>query len=262
MSVKIQSSLRLLSAILLVTLILAACTPAVTPTSAPTLAAASATAPATPTLAAPTEAPKATSAALPTEAAKATAPAATSQPAATGKITYKIVPGESKVTYEVGETFINQSNRFNLAKGVTTDVSGEVYGDKANPTASSMGAFVIDISKFKSDSDRRDGYIRSNGLESSKYPTAKFVPGKVETLPSTYQEGNSYSFKVTGDLTVKTTTQPVTWDVTTKLVGDTLTGQATTEILMSKFNVGPISILGILNTEDKVKLTFEFVAKP
>ena len=71
-----------------------------------------------------------------------------------------------------------------------------------------------------------------------------------------------YSFKVTGDMTIKTTTKPVTWDVTTQLSGDTLTGTATTEILMSTFNVGPISILGMLNTEDKVKLTFEFVAKP
>ena len=249
------SSLRILSAVLLTAVILAACAPAAAPaaTMAPTAAA-------TPTTLAATAAAKPTTAGAPTETPKAAV--ATSQPGVAGKTTYKIVPGESKVTYEVGETFLNQNNRFNLAKGVTSDVTGEVYGDKANPSASSLGAFVIDISKFKSDSDRRDGYIRSNGLESGKYPTAKFVPGKVEALPSAYQDSSSYTFKATGDLTIKSTTQPVTWDVTTKLVGDTLSGQATTELLMSKFNVGPITILGVLNTEDKVKLIFDFVARP
>jgi len=238
------SSLRFLSAVLLAAIILAACAPAA----------------ATPTTLAATAAAQPTPAGAPTETPKAAA--ATSQPGAAGKTTYKIIPGESKVTYEVGETFLNQSNRYNLAKGVTTDITGEVYGDKANPTASSLGSFVIDISKFKSDSDRRDGYIRSNGLESGKYPTARFVPGKLEALPSAYQDGSSYTFKVTGDLTIKSTTKPVTWDVTTKLVGDTLSGQATTELLMSQFNVGPITILGVLNTEDQVKLIFDFVARP
>jgi hypothetical protein len=54
----------------------------------------------------------------------------------------------------------------------------------------------------------------------------------------------------------------VTWNVTTQLANGVITGEATTEILMSNFNVGPISLLGMLNTEDKVKLTFDFVAKP
>jgi hypothetical protein len=53
----------------------------------------------------------------------------------------------------------------------------------------------------------------------------------------------------------------VTFEVT--LVGDgvTMTGEATTTILMSDFGFGPISIGGILNTEDEVKVTFAFVAR-
>ncbi|MDO8971826.1 MAG: YceI family protein [Saprospiraceae bacterium] len=250
-----RHTLRALSLVLLLALLLVACAPAVTP-AAPT-----STNPPTPTATAtarPTEAPKATEAMKSTDAIKATNPSS----APSGKTTYKIVPGDSKVTYEVGETFLNQNNRFNLAKGVTSQVTGQVFGDKANPTASSMGEIQIDISQFKSDSDRRDGYIRGNGLESGKYPIAKFVPTKIETLPASYTEGSEHSFKVSGDLTIKQTTKPVTWEVTTKLVGDTLTGKATTELLMSDFKVGPISILGVLNTEDKVKLTFDFVAKP
>jgi polyisoprenoid-binding protein YceI len=204
----------------------------------------------------PTDPPQAASTAAPI-ASPTTPPAA-----AAGQVTYQIVPGESKVTYEVGETFLNQNNRFNLAVGTTTQVTGSVIGDVNNPSAVTLGTFEIDISKFASDSSRRDGYIRSNGLESGKYPIAKFVPTKVESLPSSYTEGQDVALKVPGELTIPTTTRPVTWDVTTRLANGVLTGKATTEILMSDFNVGPISILGVLNTEDKVKLTFDFVAKP
>jgi hypothetical protein len=42
----------------------------------------------------------------------------------------------------------------------------------------------------------------------------------------------------------------------------TLTGEATTTILMSDFGVGPISILGFIETEDEVILNFNFVAQP
>jgi polyisoprenoid-binding protein YceI len=249
---------------LLVAFVLAACAPAAPqaadPTAAPTTQAS------VPTLAPTSTAmPAGLTPTAPTLAASTAVPtaAAATQPAAQGgNTTYNIIPGESKVTYEVGETFLNQNNRFNLAVGVTTQVTGSVIGDKNNPSTVTLGTFEIDISKFTSDSTRRDGYIRGNGLESSKYPIAKFVPTRVETLPGAYTEGQDVSIKVTGDLTIKTTTRPVTWDVTTRLANGVLTGKATTELLMSEFNVGPISILGVLNTEDKVKLIFDFVAKP
>jgi hypothetical protein len=50
--------------------------------------------------------------------------------------------------------------------------------------------------------------------------------------------------------------------VTAALRGDTLTGKATTTILLSQFGVGPISILSVLKTEDEAKITLEFVARP
>ena len=57
-------------------------------------------------------------------------------------------------------------------------------------------------------------------------------------------------------------TQPVTFDVTVSGTQNELTGEAGTTILMSDFGVGPISIAGILNTEDEVKRSFTFVARP
>lgn len=179
-----------------------------------------------------------------------------------GLRTYRIIPGESQLQYEVGETFLNQNNRFNLAVGITTQITGEVQVDPAAPQNAVIGEISADVSQFHSDSPRRDNAIRDRFLESSRFPIVTFKPTQLEGLPAAYQPGDEIAFKVSGDLTIRQVTKPVTFDVKVKLDGDTLSGQATTTILMSDFGFGPISMAGILNTEDAVKITFTFVARP
>jgi polyisoprenoid-binding protein YceI len=200
-------------------------------------------------------------------AAHAADVAATQEPttqaaASSGAVTYKIVPGESQLKYEVGETFINDNNRFNLASGATPQVSGEISVDVANPQNSQIGTITADISQFKSDSSRRDNFIRGRFLESSKYPNVTFTATQIEGLPQTYTDGQEIPFMISGDLTIKDVTKPVVFDASVKLSGDTLSGTATTSILMSDFGFGPISLVGMLNTEDQVKVTLTFVARP
>lgn len=179
-----------------------------------------------------------------------------------GKVAFKIVPAESKASYEVTETLFNQNNKINVAIGVSQTISGEIDADKTNPANTSIGPITIDVSKFVSDSGQRDRMIQRSFLESSKYPTATFVTKTITGLPASYTDGSDYSFQISGDLTVHNTTQPVTFQVTAKLVGDTLSGSATAQVLMSQFGIGPISLLGILQTQDQVKITFDFVARP
>ncbi len=216
--------------------------------------------PVAPTIAAPAQAP-----AQPTQppaanpaAAQPTADAPV-QASGSGKV-YKIDPTQSEAHYEVSETFF-QGNRLNLAIGRTKGIAGEVLVDFANPANSQIGTIVIDVSQLTSDEDRRDNFIRRNFLQSAQYPQATFKPTKIEGLPASVKPGDQLTLKVTGDLTVKQTTKPVTFDVTLTANQDKLTGTATTEIALSDFGVGPIQI-AILQTEDKAKLVFDFVALP
>ena len=179
-----------------------------------------------------------------------------------GAVTFEIIPQESKITYEVGETFLNQNNRFSMAVGTTGQISGSITADPANLRTAEISPIEVDISQFKSDSMQRDRVIRNQWLESSRFPIAKFVPTKIEGLPQKYTEGSEYPLMVTGDLTVRNTTREVIFGVLVKLENNLLSGNATATLLMSDFGVGPISILGMLNTEDEVKLTFDFVARP
>ena len=216
---------------------------------APTIAAPVQTAPTTAPQAAPTDAP-----AQPTEAAAA--PAA---PAGDARL-YRIDAAQSEARYEVGETFF-QGNRFVTAIGRTKGVAGDILINLAEPAKSQIGDIVIDISQLQSDESRRDNFIRNNQLESSRYPQATFKTTAIEGLPAKVNVGDEVSFTMTGDLTVKETTRPVTWQVKLTLTDQGLSGTASTQIKMSDFGVGPIRI-AMLATEDDVKLFFDFVATP
>jgi polyisoprenoid-binding protein YceI len=198
-----------------------------------------------------------------TEMATATAALEMEEPMpASGAQTYEIVPQESTLTYEVDEVFINENNRLNTAVGVTGQVNGVITIDPANPASASMGEITADINQFKSDSNRRDQAVRTRFLRTDQFPMVTVKVTSIEGLPSSYTAGESLSFKITGDTTVRDVTRSVMFDVTAQLSNGSLTGEAVTTILMSDFGFGPISIAGILKTEDEVKLTLKFVARP
>ena len=186
--------------------------------------------------------------------------AATGAPGDSAAVVYQIDASNSKVSYQVDEVFLDQGNKLATAVGVTQGVAGTLTIDHGQPKNSSLGAFTVDVSQFTSDSGRRDNAIRGRFLESAKYPTVTFMPSKIEGLPTSIQDGVDYALKVSGDLTIRQTTKPVTFDVTVKLSGSSLSGQATTQILMSDFGFGPISLFNTLKTNDEVKVTFDFVA--
>jgi polyisoprenoid-binding protein YceI len=215
-----------------------------------------------------TEAPEATQPSIPETGGEAPTQAAAtesvSDPGAVGSglVTYRIVPEESTVSYAVGETFLNQNNAFNTAIGTTDGISGTIQVDFADPQNSSVSPLTVDISRFQSDSSRRDGALRDRFLESARFPTVTFVTKEIEGLPETIEPGQDYNLRLTGDLTIRDVTLPGTFDITARLEGEELRGQAETTFLMSQFGFGPISILGMLNTEDEVVITVEFVARP
>lgn len=234
-------------------LLLAACSPAAATQAGPTQAVATSL-PITGATATPL--PSATQA-EPTSTAKAE-PA--TQPGAEDVRTFRIIPEQSTVSYSVGEVFFNENNRFNLAVGTTQEVNGEVFVNMTNPEQSSVGTITVDISTFTSDSSRRDNAIRSRWLQSATYPLATFVPTQVSGLRADVRAGETVNLQITGELTVREVTRPVTFDVQVRLENDVLQGSATTEVLMTDFGFSPPDIAGMLRAEDKVKIDFTFSA--
>ncbi|MBT3392296.1 MAG: YceI family protein [Chloroflexi bacterium] len=181
---------------------------------------------------------------------------------ADGALTYTLAAGETTLSYSVGETFINQNNKFATAVGVTGSVAGTITLDTANLQSAALSTITAEVVEFTSDSSRRDNTIRDRFLESTKFPTVTFAPTAITGLPENYAPGDEITFQVMGDTTIRETTLPLAFNVSAKLENGALSGQATTTFLMSDFGFGPISIGGILETEDEVSMTLDYVAYP
>jgi polyisoprenoid-binding protein YceI len=208
----------------------------------------------------PTATPAGTMQATPEATAAATeaAPVGTPDP-----IRLSIVGSESEACYEVGEMFLNQSNQFNLAVGVTKSIAGEVEIDRANVANSLVGDIKINISEFQSDERRRDAMIQRAFLESNKYPFATLTDINAVGLPNRpYKDGETLNFQITGTLDIHDTKRPTTFDVTATLTGDLLVVHATTTIQMSDFGFSAPSIAGMLNADNNAKLVLNLVARP
>lgn len=63
--------------------------------------------------------------------------------AATAAERFAIVPAESRVEYHVGETFLNEGNRFNIAVGITNAILPQTYAERREVTLEITGNLKI-----------------------------------------------------------------------------------------------------------------------
>jgi len=188
--------------------------------------------------------------------------AAAAVSAAVGVERFVIDPSASEALYHVGETFFNRNNQFKVAVGTTHGIQGQILIDRVHPLQSRIGPISVDISQLTSDSRRRDREIRSQWLESSRYPTAVFTPTAIDGLPGAYVDGRAIPVRIAGSLEVHGVTKPVLFAGTVTLSGQTLSGDATASVLMTDFGFDPPSLLGFLQAQNKVELEIQFTAHP
>jgi polyisoprenoid-binding protein YceI len=175
---------------------------------------------------------------------------------------YQIVPAASQASYAVEEEFFNQPVDLFTAVGVTNAIDGEFQLDiQGNQVSLLDNKFTVDLRTLASDNSRRDGRIRNEWLESNKFPFAEFTATAIENFPEQVSPGQDISFKLTGDMTIRDVTRPVTFDTTARLDGNRFTGVATTHLFMRDFGFEPPSILGMLQVTDGVTVTVNFTAE-
>lgn len=172
--------------------------------------------------------------------------------------TFRILPAESFVHYGVQETFAGRS--LNYAMGVTSNITGEITVDRETPANSEVGPIVVNIRDFSSDNFLRDDRIRTEFLESNRYPLATFRPTAIRAMPESYTEGETVEFEIDGELEVREVVAPATFTVSARLEGGRLTGVATTQLRMTDFGFEPPAIARLIAAEDEVDVRFEFVA--
>ncbi len=179
----------------------------------------------------------------------------------TGLKTFQIVPAQTTASYSVYENLIFQSKPNNDAIGTTHSVQGSFkIRTGASPLVAAMN-ITVDLRTLQSDAQRRDSFIQQNSLQTDTYPNATFVSVSTQDLPSSYTDGQTVHFQLTGNLTMHGKTNKEVFDVQGKVVGNTITGTATSTIYMTDFGIQPPNLANIAIAQNKVVITLTFTAK-
>ena len=220
------------------------------PSSAPTEA---------PTAAAPTAVPPPTAAPAPT--AQPTSAEASTKPAGggSGGVSVTIGPG-SMARYLVREQ-LARMNAPNDAVGKTEQVEGAIVFTADGSVDSARSKITVDMASLTSDSNRRDGYVRSNTLETNAYPTTELVVKSTPGLPWPLPSSGEVAFEIVGDLTIHGVTKELTWQATAQARdGGSVTGKAKTNFTFGTFDMEVPSVFVVLSVDDNIRLELDFNA--
>jgi polyisoprenoid-binding protein YceI len=113
---------------------------------------------------------------------------------------WKLDPAHTLVEFSAKHLMIS------TVKGRIAGVDGVINIDENEPTNSTVEA-TLDAKTLDTRIEQRDQHLRSGDfLDVEKYP--------VITFKSTDIQGDEQNFKLTGDLTIRDITRPITLDVT------------------------------------------------
>ncbi len=171
---------------------------------------------------------------------------------------FRIDRNQSVARYQAFEEFLDAT--VGSPVGETSVIAGDIVIEPGSPEAGRFGTIVVNVESLVSDSRMRDSRLRKDFLESASYPEVEMRFGRFLGLPASFEPGEEYALRLEGDLTVKGITAPTVWDVTFEFDDGHLRGSASTEVLMSTYGLGPISIAGLLTTRDEVSLSIDLVA--
>jgi len=113
---------------------------------------------------------------------------------------------------------------------------------------------TIDLRTLRTDEPKRDGFVRENTLETTRYPRAEFVPQRQKGMPVPLPASGTANFQLIGDMTLHGVTAEQTWDVAASFAGDAVTAKATTKFNFAKYKITIPRIFGLLSVDDDIRL--------
>jgi len=114
--------------------------------------------------------------------------------------TYELDPAHSRIGFVARHAMITK------VRGAFNEVTGAGYFDPADPSHSHL-ELTIQATSIDTRNVDRDAHLRSNDFfDMENYPEIRFVSTAIESVDET-------TYRVTGDLTIKDVTKPVTFDL-------------------------------------------------
>src|SRR5712691_7248569 len=171
------------------------------------------------------------------------------------------VSDKSKATVRVREQLVGVS--------LTSDAVLTATGAAGSFDLNSDGTFAsgskisFDVTTLSSDERNRDSFIKQDTLQVRQFPKAEFVPTKVTGLPLPLATSGSFTFTLTGNMTIRGKTKEVTFDVVAKRDGSDLTATATANPSWKFGDFGmtaPSVPLRVVSVTDEIRVAIDLVA--
>lgn len=161
--------------------------------------------------------------------------------------TWTVSPdGTSFAGYRVTEKLASLPARSD-AVGRTSAVTGSM---SLGGTSVASAKFEADLTKLTSNEQRRDNFIRHDGLESSTFPTATFTLASPLALGGIPAQGSSLSVKAQGSLTLHGVTRTVTMDLQGQRTCAGLEVVGSLPISFADYSMSAPSIGGFVSVDD------------
>lgn len=188
---------------------------------------------------------------------------ATAEPTATtapvsAPVTFQIVSAESEVRFSLGEVLAGNPT---TVVGRTSELAGELLVDLNDLSTAQLGVIQINAATLATDNNFRNGSIREFILQTDDYPFITFAPTSLTGLPAAAAVGDTITFDIVGDLTIRDVTQSVTFSATVTVVSATqLDGSASTTVNRADFGLEIPSVPNVADVDEEVLLEMDFVA--
>lgn len=186
------------------------------------------------------------------------APAASAKAGTTR--TYNVAPLGNEARYRVFEEL--GSIGHNEVIGKTRDVKGKIVLDANGAVMKDSSKIVINAQALQTDQKRRDEHLKTQTLETAKFPEIALVPVSFDGFNGDVPAGQEKTFTMMADLTVRNVTKPLKWDVVARRQGNDIVGTAKTLFTLDYFNIEKPRAVMVLSVADTVRLEYDFHFAP
>jgi polyisoprenoid-binding protein YceI len=177
------------------------------------------------------------------------------------RLRFVVAPTGNEARYRVRELLVGRELE-NDVIGKTSSVSGRLVVEPNGTVIRDSSKIVVQVATLASDQTRRDNFLRRRTLESEKYPTVELVPFTFQGIAAPLAPGQTASFTLVGNLTMRGVTRPTTWQVTARADGSAVVGTAKTAFTFKDFELEQPKVPIVLSVADTVRLEYDFRFTP
>jgi polyisoprenoid-binding protein YceI len=168
---------------------------------------------------------------------------------------WSAVPGNGSFAgYRVDEQLVTVG--FTTAAGRSEDL-------EAGLTISDHTVVGVDVTvnmqALRSDSNRRDGALRQQALQTDSFPTGSFSLVDPIVLPDSVESGVPFTTVAAGDLTLHGVTNRVDLELSAQLVDGVIAVVGSIPVVFADYDIDPPSAMAVLSVADNGVMEFQLL---